>query len=296
VVVVSDVRRVGVVGCGQMGAGFTEICARQGLDVLVFASSEASVARGRERLMSSLDRLVKKEKIDNAERDAVLSRVSFTIELKDLRDRDFVLEAIGENLADKTAVFATLDAAIEDPTAVLASTTSSIPIMKIAAATYDPGRVVGVHLFNPVQVMPLAEVIGSLRTSEATLARTVSFIGDTLGKKVVRAKDQTGFMVNTLFVPYLMSAVRMLDAGVATAEDIDRGMTGGCGHPMGPLALIDLIGLDTVVAVGEAMYEETKEPLHAPAPLLLRMIEGGFLGRKSGRGFYEYATGSGKRV
>ncbi|WP_367129080.1 3-hydroxybutyryl-CoA dehydrogenase [Saccharothrix sp. HUAS TT1] len=286
----TGVRRVGVVGCGQMGAGFAEICARRGLDVLVAASSQESADRGRERLGRSLDRLVRKEKISEAERVDVLGRVAFTTDLKDLRDREFVLEAIAESLPEKVEVFATLDAVVEDPDAVLASNTSSLPIMKLGRATADPSRVIGVHLFNPVQVMPLVEVVASLRTSAATTARTTAFLVDGLGKQVVHAKDQAGFVVNSLFVPFLLAAVRMVEVGVAGAEDVDRGMTQGCGHPMGPLALVDLIGLDTIAAVGHAMYEETKEPLHAPPALLLRMIEGGFLGRKSGRGFYEYAS------
>jgi 3-hydroxybutyryl-CoA dehydrogenase len=291
VVVVTGVRRVGVVGCGQMGAGFAEICARNGLDVLVVAASLDSAGRGQQRLRRSLDSLVRKEKITTDERGAVLDRVAFSTELKDLADRQFVLEAIAERLRDKHALFTTLDEVVADPRAVLASTTSSIPIMKIGQATANPGRVIGVHFFNPVQVMPLVEVISSLRTTESTAAMTTAFLAETLGKQVVHVNDQAGFMVNSLLVPFLLSAIRMFEAGVASAEDIDKGMTQGCGHPMGPLTLIDLIGLDTIAAVGEAMYAETKEPLHAPPNLLLRMIEAGFLGRKSGRGFFEYATG-----
>lgn len=283
-------KRVGVVGCGQMGAGFAELCARRGLDVLVVASGPESAERGRERVRRSLDRLVRKEKIDASERDDALARISFTAELKDLADRQFVLESIAEDLPRKLELFATLDAVVEDPGAVLASNTSSIPIMRLGRATADPSRVVGAHFFNPVQVMPLVEVIGSLRTSADVLERTTAFLADSLGKQVVRSKDQAGFVVNSLFVPFLLAAVRMVEAGVASAEDVDRGMTAGCGHPMGPLALVDLIGLDTIAAVGTAMYEETKEPLHAPPTLLLRMVEGGLLGRKAGRGFYEYAV------
>ena len=285
----SGVRRVGVVGCGQMGAGFAEVCARRGLDVLVVASSPESVDRGRDRLHRSLERLVRKEKITGAERDAVLGQVGFTTDLKELRDRQFVLESIAEDLPRKLEVFAALDAVVESDEAVLASNTSSIPIMKLARATDDPGRVIGVHFFNPLQVMPLVEVIRSLRTSDATADRTLAFLTGTLGKQVVQAGDRAGFLVNSLFVPFLLAAIRMVEAGVATAEDVDRGMTQGCGHPMGPLALVDLIGLDTIAGVARAMYEETKEPLHAPPTLLLRMIEGGFLGRKSGHGFYPYA-------
>jgi 3-hydroxybutyryl-CoA dehydrogenase len=283
---VTGIDRVGVVGCGQMGAGFVEVCARAGLDVLVVATSAESADRGRARLLGSLDRLVRKGKLEAVDRDAVVDLVTFSTDLKDLCDRQLVLEAVPERLEDKLAVLAVLDEVVEDPKAVLASVTSSIPIMKLARATEDPSRVVGMHFFNPVPVMPLVELISSLRTSEATLDRATWFLSEVLGKQVVRAKDQAGFLVNSLLVPYLLAAVRTLEYGGTTAEDIDRGMTLGCGHPMGPLALVDFVGLDTIAAVGEAMYAETKEPLYAPPPLLLRMIEGGFLGRKSGRGFY----------
>ncbi|RZQ60180.1 3-hydroxybutyryl-CoA dehydrogenase [Amycolatopsis suaedae] len=288
------VERVGVVGCGQMGTGFAEVCARAGLDVLVVASSAESAQRGAARLESSLDRLVGKGKLSEDERATAIARVTYSTDPKDLADRQFVLEAVTEQLATKLEVFAVLDEVVPDRDAVLASTTSALPIMKLARATSAPERVVGVHLFNPVPVMPLAELTASLATGEATLARAAAFLTEVLGKKVIYAKDQAGFVVNSLLVPYLMSAVRMLESGVATAEDIDRGMTLGCGHPMGPLALIDLIGLDVIAAVGEAMYDETREPLHAPPALLLRMIEGGYLGRKSGRGFYPHRTATGK--
>jgi 3-hydroxybutyryl-CoA dehydrogenase len=282
----TGIERVGAVGCGQMGAGFAEVCARAGLDVLVVVPGPESVERGRRRLRASLDRLVRKGKLEPTERDAVVDRVAFSTDLKDLRDRQLVIEAVPERLPVKLQILAGLDEVVGEPDAVLASTTSAIPIMKLGRATEDPGRVVGMHFFNPVPVMPLVELVSSLRTSEDTAARASSFLVDVLGKQVIRAKDQAGFVVNSLLVPYLLAAVRMLESADIPAEDIDRGMTLGCGHPMGPLALVDLIGLDTVAAVGEAMYEETKEPLYAPPTLLLRMIEGGFLGRKTGRGFY----------
>ncbi|MFI6096924.1 3-hydroxybutyryl-CoA dehydrogenase [Lentzea sp. NPDC051213] len=280
--------RVGVVGAGQMGVGFAEICARAGLDVLVAASRPESADRGRRQLERSLDRLVNKEKLSASDRSAALGLVTWSTDLKDLADRQFVLEAVVERLAPKQEIFATLDEIITDPAAVLASTTSSLPIMKLGRATENPSRVIGVHFFNPVPVMPLVEVISSLATDTGTITRTTSFLTKTLGKQVIAAKDQAGFVVNALLLPYLMAAVRMVESETASAEDVDRGMTLGCGHPMGPLALIDLVGLDTVAAVGESMYAETKEPLHAPPALLLRMIDGGYLGRKSGRGFYSY--------
>lgn len=284
----SAVTRVGVVGPGQMGCGFAEVCARAGTDVVVVASGEASAARGRRRLEKSLDRLLGKGKISADERASTVARVAFSWDLGVLEDREFVLEATPEDLDRKLAVFAALDEVVSEEDAVLASTTSALPIMKLGRATRDPGRVLGVHLFNPVQVMPLVELISSLATAPTTAERARAFLEDVLGKEVVWAKDRAGFVVNSLLVPYLLAAVRLVESGVASAEDVDRGMTAGCGHPMGPLRLIDLIGLDTIAAVGEAMYAETKEALHAPPALLLRMVEGGYLGRKTGEGFFSY--------
>lgn len=283
-----SIERVGVVGCGQMGTGFAEVCARAGLNVRVVASGSESALRGAERLGHSLDRLVRKGKLTAADRTATIGRVSYTTNPKELGDRQFVLEAVAEKLSVKLEVFSVLDEVVADRDAVLASTTSALSITKLAGATDAPGRVVGVHFFNPVPVMALVELVSSLVTTEATIARASAFLTDVLAKKVINARDRAGFVVNQMLVPYLLSAVRMLESGVASVEDIDRGMTLGCGHPMGPLTLIDLIGVDTVAAVGEAVYEESKEPLHAPPALLLRMIDAGFLGRKSGRGFYEY--------
>jgi 3-hydroxybutyryl-CoA dehydrogenase len=282
------IERVGLVGCGQMGAGFAEVCARAGLDVLAVVGSEDSAERGGKRIAASLNRLVRKEKITEAERDTALGRIGFTTDHKALRDRQFVLEAVAEDLVVKQEVFAVLDEVVPDEDAVLASTTSALSIMKLARETEAPERVIGVHFFNPVPVMPLVELVPSLATGAATTARTTEFVTTALGKEVVTAQDRAGFVVNAMLVPYLLSAVRLLESGVASADDIDRGMTAGCGHPMGPLALIDLIGLDVIAAVGDAMYAETKDPLHAPPALLLRMIDGGFLGRKSGRGFHRH--------
>jgi 3-hydroxybutyryl-CoA dehydrogenase len=280
--------RVGVVGSGQMAVGFAEVCARSGLDVLVVAARPQSAERARGQLEKSLNRLVQKEKLTTSDQEAALARVTWSTDLKDAADRQFVLEAVVEKLEPKLEIFATLDEVVTDPEAVLASNTSSLPIMKLARVTENPARVIGVHFFNPVPIMPLVEVISSLATAPETITRTTSFLTELLGKQVITAKDQAGFVVNALLIPYLLAAVRMVESGTASAQDVDRGMTLGCGHPMGPLALIDLIGLDTIAAVGEAMYDETKEPLHAPPALLLRMIEGGYLGRKSGRGFYPY--------
>ncbi len=283
------IEHVGVVGCGVMGTGFAEICARAGLDVVVVAADPDGAERARRRLREALDRPVRKGRITKAERDAALALVSFSTDAKALRGRQFVLEAVRERLADKQEVFAELDRVVEDPDAILASNTSSIPISKLGRATHDPGRVIGVHFFNPVAAMPLVELVSSLRTRPEIADRTRAFVTDTLGKQTVHGRDQPGFMINTLLVPFLLSAIRLLESGGGTAEEIDKGMVLGCGHPMGPLALVDLIGLDIIASVGEAMYEELKEPLYAPPPLLLRMIEAGHLGRKTGRGFYPYA-------
>lgn len=281
--------RVGVVGCGVMGAGLAEACARAGREVRVVASGDQGMARGRRRLERSLENGVRKGKITDSGRAAVMDRVSFVTELGYLADRQLVLEAAPEDEATKLEIFRTLDQVVQDPEAILASNTSSIPIAKLGRATERPGRVVGVHFFNPVSVLPLVEVISSLLTDERTGAVTEAFVTDVLGKEVVRAGDRSGFVVNALLIPYLISAIRMFESGFAPAEDIDRGMTLGCSHPMGPLALADLIGLDIVAAVSQALYEEFKEPVHAVPPVLSRMVDSGLLGRKTGRGFYSYA-------
>ncbi|WP_172381393.1 3-hydroxybutyryl-CoA dehydrogenase [Streptomyces sp. MNP-20] len=286
------VERVGVVGCGTVGAGFAEICARAELDVLVAVPSPESADRGRRRVERSLDRLVAKGRLTGQARDAVALRVEFCTDIGRLGDRDFVLEAAVERLAVKQEVFRRLDEAVKDPAAVLASTTSSIPIMKLAQVTCDAQRVLGAHLFHPVPVMPLVELVGSLRTSGEALARARSFLAGTLGKEVIAAQDRPGFVVNALLVPYLLTAVRMLESDTASAVEIDRCMRLGCAHPLGPLELADLIGLDVVAAIGTQLYEETKAPPHAPPSLLLRMVEAGLLGRKTGRGFHSYAEDS----
>jgi len=217
-----------------------------------------------------------------------LANLTSTTSLSDLADRDLVIEAIIEDDAVKAKVFAELDEVITDPDAVLASNTSSIPIMKIAAATKNPGRVLGLHFFNPVPVLPLVELVGTLVTTDAAIARTEQFASSVLGKQVVRCADRSGFVVNALLVPYLLSAVRMAEAGVATVEDIDKAIVAGLSHPMGPLRLSDLIGLDTLKLIADKMFEEFKEPLYGPPPLLQRMVEAGQLGKKSGKGFYTY--------
>ncbi|MFI1104933.1 3-hydroxybutyryl-CoA dehydrogenase [Streptomyces melanogenes] len=284
----TDIRRVGVVGCGLMGAGIAEIAAKAGLDVTVAVSSDDSRGRGLRRLTGSLDRAVAKARLGEAEREAVLGRITFTTSLEDLADRQVVIEAVVEHEPTKLDLFTMLDKIVEDEEAVLATNTSSLSVVRIASVTQNPGRVVGTHFFNPVPVLPLVELVGSVLTEESALDRAEHLVGGILGKTVIRTPDRAGFLVNALLFPYLMAAVRMVDQGFATADVVDQGMVKGCSHPLGPLRLLDLIGLDTSVAIAESLYAEHKEPLYAPPPLLLRMVEGGLLGKKTGRGFYTY--------
>ncbi len=280
------VSRVGVVGCGLMGAGIAEVSARAGCDVVVAESDEVSAQAGRDRLRTSLERAEARGKIDSA--SDVLARIRVTTTLEDLADRELVVEAIVEKESVKAELFARLDAILTDPDAILASNTSSIPIMKLAVVTSRPQQVLGIHFFNPVPVLSLVELVPSLMTSEETTERARAFVQDTLGKHAIDCKDRAGFVVNALLIPFILSAIRMMESGFATAEDIDEGLVRGAAHPQGPLALADLIGLDTTKAVAESLYEEFKEPLYAPPPLLARMVDAGLLGRKSGRGFYTY--------
>ena len=283
-----DVARVGVVGCGLMGSGITEAAARAGLEVHVVERDARALAAGRTRVETSVQRAVKAGKLADEDAERALARMTFATELEALADVDLVVEAVVESEPEKVEVFALLDRVVAAPDAVLASNTSSIPIMKLAMATSRPSQVLGIHFFNPVPVLPLVELVTSLLTNDETAERARHFAEDQLGKYVIRSKDRAGFIVNALLIPYVLSAVRMLESGFATAEDIDTGMVKGCAHPMGPLALADLIGLDTTVAVANSLYEEFKEPLYAPPPLLARMVDAGLLGRKSGRGFYDY--------
>jgi 3-hydroxybutyryl-CoA dehydrogenase len=282
------IERVGVVGCGLMGAGIAEVAARAGLDVIVREVDAAACEAGERRIANSLARAVASGKLDADTEKAALERMRFTADMADLADRQIVVEAVVEDEAAKAAVFAALDDVVEADDAVLATNTSSIPVMKLAMATRRPESVVGVHFFNPVPVLRLVEIVPSLLTSDATVERAERLAVDVLGKRVIRSKDRAGFIVNALLIPFLLSAVRMLESGFASAADIDAGMIEGCAHPMGPLALTDLIGLDTTMAVAESLYEEFKEPLYAPPPLLSRMVDAGLLGRKTGRGFYDY--------
>jgi 3-hydroxybutyryl-CoA dehydrogenase len=282
------IERVGVVGCGLMGSGIAEASARAGLDVSVVDLDQGTIDRGRDKVAKSIARAQKAGKLSDQEAETALGRIAFSTDMATLADRDLVVEAVVESEAEKVEVFQLLDKIVEAPDAVLASNTSSIPIMKLAMATGRPTQVIGIHFFNPVPVLPLVELVTSLLTSDETAAKAHEFATSQLGKEVIRSQDRAGFIVNALLIPYILSAVRMLESGFATAEDIDLGMVNGCAHPMGPLALADLIGLDTTVAVANSLYEEFKEPLYAPPPLLARMVDAGLLGRKSGRGFYGY--------
>jgi len=282
------IQRVGVVGCGLMGSGIAEVCARAGLDVMIREVNESAAESGRSRLVKSLDRGFTAGKMTEDERDAAVARLNFTTDIADLADRQLVVEAVVEDAAMKVDIFKQLDQVVTADGAILASNTSSIPIMKLGTATQRPEQVIGIHFFNPVPVLKLVELVTSLMTSDDTTARSDAFAKEVLHKRVIRSQDRAGFVVNALLIPYLLSAIRMMESGFASAEDIDTGMVEGCSHPMGPLRLTDLIGLDTTLAVAESLYEEFKEPLYAPPPLLSRMVDAGLLGRKTGRGFYDY--------
>jgi 3-hydroxybutyryl-CoA dehydrogenase len=284
-----EIERVGVVGAGLMGSGIAEVSARAGADVVVAETDAKAAEAGRKRVEGSLTRAVSSGKLTEDDRDAVLARISFTTDLGELADRGLVIEAIVEAVDEKLDLFANIDKIVAAEDAVLASNTSSIPIMKLGMATQRPEHVLGLHFFNPVPVQHLVELIPSIVTSESAADRAEQFVTERLHKHVIRSQDRAGFIVNFLFVPYVLSAIRMLEAGFASPEDIDAGMVEGCSHPMGPLALADLIGLDTIKAVADSMYEEFKEPLYSPPPLLSRMVEAGLLGRKRGHGFFDYS-------
>jgi 3-hydroxybutyryl-CoA dehydrogenase len=278
---------ISVIGGGIMGAGIAEVCARAGCDVVVVEVSTEAASAARARVESSIQRSVRAGRLTESELVSTLERIRFSADLGDLADRDLIIEAAPEDEAIKLDLFRRLDE-IAAPEAILASNTSSIPLVKMAAATSRQAQVVGMHFFNPVPVLPLVEIVASLLTSGETLLAVNEFAEKRLRKFTIRSKDRAGFIVNALLIPYLLSAIRMLESGFASAEDIDSGMVQGCAHPMGPLALTDLIGLDTTAAVAQSMYAEFKEPLYAPPPLLMRMVEAGLLGRKTGRGFIAY--------
>ena len=284
----ADIQRVGVIGAGLMGSGIAEVHARAGAEVAITEVSQPALDAGRARIEKSLQRAVKAGKLAAEDADAALARVTFTTDISSFADRDLVIEAVIEQEQAKVEVFRSLDKIVERPDAIFASNTSSIPIMKLGMATGRPQQVIGIHFFNPVPVLPLVELVPSLLTGDETIKRADEHVTASLAKTVIRSQDRAGFIVNALLVPYLLSAIRMIESGFASAEDIDRGMELGTAHPMGPLRLSDLIGLDTIKAIAESMYDEFKEPLYSPPPLLLRMVDAGLLGKKSGRGFYSY--------
>ncbi|MFE7445199.1 3-hydroxybutyryl-CoA dehydrogenase [Streptomyces chartreusis] len=284
----AGIGRVGVVGCGLMGSGVAEICARAGLKTLVHEVDPESVAAGRTRIESSLDRAVQRGKIADKARTDALALLTFTASLDDFADLDLVIEAVPEREELKKDIFRSLDRVLTKPDAVIATNTSSIPVVKLATVTSRPSMVIGLHFFNPVPTLRLVELIPSVLTDETTRQRTHAFATEVLGRHVVHAKDRSGFIVNSLLIPYITAAIRMYESGFASAEDIDAGMVMGCAHPMGPLALADHIGLDTTLAIAESLYQEHRQPLYAPPPLLARMVEAGHLGRKTGRGFHQH--------
>lgn len=282
------IEEVGVVGAGLMGAGIAEVCARAGLRVELHDVSEQALDGARRRIDRSLERAVGSGKLADADAARAAALIETGTSLERLADVDLAVEAASEREDLKLEIFRNLDAVALKPDVLLASNTSSIPIMKIAMATRRPDSVIGLHFFNPVPVLKLVEIVPSLLTSQVTETRAREFAVGVLGKVPIRSQDRAGFVVNALLVPYLLAAIRMHDSGFASAEDIDTGMVHGCGHPMGPLRLADLIGLDTLKAIAEAMYDEFKEQLYSPVPGLLRMVEAGLMGKKSGRGFYVY--------
>jgi len=285
-----EISRVGVLGCGLMGSGIAQAAATAGFPTIVRDVEIALLDRGHGAIRSSLERLVQKDKLDPATRDAALAHLRLTTDLAELEGCDLIVEAITEDLALKNELWRALDASAPAAT-IFASNTSSLSIGDMAAATKRGDRFVGLHFFNPVPLMPLVEVVRAVSTSPEMFERAVTF-ARRLGKEPIAARDRSGFVVNRLLVPYLLDAVRALEQGVASTADLDRGMQLGCGHPMGPLTLLDFVGLDTIVRIAEIMFDEYREPRFAPPPLLRRMTAAGLYGRKSGRGFYDYSSDS----
>ncbi|MCF8609540.1 3-hydroxybutyryl-CoA dehydrogenase [Gordonia sp. HY285] len=281
------IARVGIVGAGRMGAGIAEVCARAHCDVLVHEPARDLVAACRSRILDSLDQGVSSGTLTARERDRMSSGLRFTTDLADFADRELVIEAIVEDEAAKVDIFGRLDVVV-GPAAILASNTSSIPIGTLSAATSRPRRLVGMHFFHPVPEVALMELVTTSATDDAVARRVRDFAHDVLGKHVICSSDRSGFVVNALLVPYLLSAVRMVESGFASVDDVDTAMVLGVAHPMGPLRLADLIGLDTVVAIADRMRSEFDEPMYSPPPLLRRMVDEGRLGKKADLGFYRY--------
>ncbi len=285
-----EIRRVGVLGCGLMGSGIAEVCARAGFETVIREVDDAALARGMDRIRGSLDRAVAKGKLEAAAREAALGRLQTTTGFDALAGCDLVIEAIVENLEEKLRTFAAL-AKVVRPEAIFASNTSSLTITQLAAASGRPGRTIGLHFFNPVPVMQLVEVVRTILSDKTVVAAATEFCR-ALGKEPIACRDNSGFIVNRLLVPYLLDAIRALEEGVGTVEEIDKGMQLGCGYPMGPFTLLDFVGLDTTYAIANIMFEEYRERRFAPPPLLKQMVQAGHLGRKSGRGFYDHGRQS----
>jgi 3-hydroxybutyryl-CoA dehydrogenase len=284
---VPEFKRVGVCGCGLMGSGIAQVAATAGCDVTVLETDPKALDKGMAGIAKSLAKFVEKGTIDAAQRDAVLGRIKTTTNVDDLAGSDVVIEAVIENMDVKKALFAKLDALLA-PQAIICSNTSSLCVIEMAAATKRLDRVAGLHFFNPVPLMKLVEVVKTIATSQETIDALMAF-AKKVGKTAILAKDTPGFIVNRLLVPYLLYAVRVYAEGLASREDIDEGMKLGCGYPMGPLTLLDYVGLDTTYYIAEIMFDEFKDPMMAPPPLLRRMVLAGQLGRKSGKGFYDYS-------
>lgn len=282
----ATIKKVGVMGCGLMGSGIAQVAAQSGFETIVGEVSEDLLGKGIGRIQGFLGKDIEKGKITREDGEATLKRLKGTINLQDFADCDLVIEAIIENMDEKRKLYSALDG-ICKPETIFASNTSSLPVIEMAAATKRADRVGGLHFFNPVPVMKLVEAVKTISTSDETLDALKSF-GEAMGKTVVFAKDTPGFIVNLLLVPYMLDAVRALEGGVASKEDIDNGMRLGCGHPMGPLTLLDFVGLDTTYYIANIMFDEFKETRYAPPPLLRRMVLAGQYGRKSGKGFYDY--------
>ncbi len=281
-----EIKKVGVVGCGQMGSGITQVCAQAGYQVIVSEISSELLNKGLASIRSRLTREVEKGRLSEQDQNSAINRIKGTTDTKDFADRDLVIEAAIENMDLKKKIFAELDK-ICPKHAILATNTSCLSIIDMAMVTSRPDRVLGLHFMNPVPVMKLLEIVKTIATSDETLEAGQTF-GKSLGKTIVIAKDTPGFIVNCLLIPYLLNAIRMLDAGVATKEDIDAGITLGLNHPMGPLTLADLVGIDTLLFIADAMYAEFKDPQYAAPTLMRKMVTAGWLGRKAGKGFYEY--------
>lgn len=283
----AEIRKVGVCGAGLMGNGIAQTCAAAGFEVVLMEVADEPLQRGIKTIAKSLDKFVEKQKLSQADRDATVARIKGTTDVSDLKDCDLVIEAIVENVEVKTKLFQQLDDLLA-PHGIICTNTSSLCVIELAAKTKRPNRVAGLHFFNPVPIMKLVEVVKTIATTQDVVDALFAFV-QKLGKEPILAKDTTGFIVNRLLVPYLLYAIKVYEEGLASKEDIDKGMKLGCGYPMGPLELLDFVGLDTTYYIAQIMFDEFKDPMMAAPPLLKRMVLAGQFGRKSGKGFYDYA-------